>query len=501
MKLRRSLALLGAVFCAALITLAACSSSQKSAGKRTVIMEASDEEVAAEQQAERRKRTVLLTEADDARIGDEVAKQVAAEIGIIKDPDLEAYVQGLGEKLLRGLPRRSFKYRFSIVDQFEPNAFALPGGHIFISRGLLAMVNDEDELANVIGHEITHSAKRHAAVQQQLAKQQNPLLMGLMRVGKMASYQRDMERDADRGGQHLAAAAGYNPRGMSTFLGSLEQRERLLLGHPRAPTFFDTHPTSTERAAANAVRASEIRWTRDPGLGDTRASHLRQVDGLSLGERPEAGLFEGQRFFHPELHFEIRFPQGWRTSNTNRAVGAEAPRGNALIVLEADRPLGDPQTVAAEFVEENQEKYGLRVKESRPIKLGEIDAWRIHSELTNRAGALDAYVAFIPFREATLTITGVAPTFIARNYEGRILNTIRSFRPLRADEMKQIEATRLRVVKADPGEDITTLSRRTNNVWNRAGTAVGNGVLPSHRFKGGELVKIARTEPWMSGAR
>ncbi|MBW2294722.1 MAG: M48 family metallopeptidase, partial [Deltaproteobacteria bacterium] len=113
------------------------------------------------------------------------------------------------------------------MDQTEPNAFALPGGHIFISRGLLALANNEDELACVIGHEITHANQRHSAAQQGLAKRS--LAIGYLRAASMASYSREMERAADQGGQTLCATAGYNPMGMSTFLHSLDQNQRLQL--------------------------------------------------------------------------------------------------------------------------------------------------------------------------------------------------------------------------------------------------------------------------------
>jgi predicted Zn-dependent protease len=154
-----------------------------------------------------------------------------------------------------------------------------------------------------------------------------------------------MERDADRGGQLLAAAAGYDPMGMSTFLANLALAERLSTG-PRGPSFFDSHPGSVERASVNAVRASEIRLQQNDMLGDTRASHLRAVEGLALGPRPEGGDFEGTLFLHPELGFQIRFPDGWRLQNSPRAVGAMSPHRDAIVYLTADMPPGGLQEAA-----------------------------------------------------------------------------------------------------------------------------------------------------------
>jgi predicted Zn-dependent protease len=464
--------------CAAVLACAACSSSPKPTGQK-------------------KKRTVLLTEYDDVRVGREASEDVASEIGVLEDPELTAYVGEIGRKLLRGVPRRSFQYQFRVVDQFEPNAFALPGGYIFISRGLLALANNEDELACVIGHEIVHAAQRHAAAQQEIAKRTNPLAMPWNRAARLASYGRDMERTADKGGQLLCAAAGYDPMGLSTFLRNLGQNERLLVGHARVPTFFDTHPGSQERSAVNAVRAREMRWKRDPALGDTRASLLRHIDGLALEQRPEGGVFQGDRFLHPDLDFQVRFPSGWRTSNSNRAVGAGSPRGDAVVFLTADLPEGDPREVAESWVEKAREQQPVSLKESKPVVIGQFDAWRMKLEARRGAGSLTAYVTFIPYRGITWRITGVALSITANKYLGRTLNTARSFRPLTEEERSSVQATRLRLARARPAEDLVALGERAGNAWNPANTAVYNGIFVNHRFEGGELVKIAQVEPYI----
>lgn len=152
------------------------------------------------------------------------------------------------------LPARGFSYQFAIVDQMEPNAFALPGGYVFVSRGLLLLANSEDELACVLGHEIIHVAHRHAAQQQALARSGSPLTMPWTRAAQMAAYSREMERNADEHGQLLCAAAGYDPAAMGTLLQTMLQCERLRAGASRTPGWFDTHPGHPERAAIRARR-------------------------------------------------------------------------------------------------------------------------------------------------------------------------------------------------------------------------------------------------------
>lgn len=442
-----------------------------------------------------RKKTVLLTEYDDARVGRESSQQVKAEVGVLDDPALAAYVDGIGRKLLRGVPRQGFDYQFSVVDMVEPNAFALPGGYVFVSRGLLALANSEDELACVIGHEITHAARRHAAAQQELARRQPPLAMPGAREAKIASYSREMEREADEGGQILCAAAGYDPMALSTFLTTLALSTRLTQGYTQRPGFFDTHPGSEERAAADAVRAREIRWQRDPARGDARAALLAQLDGLEVGQRPEAGVFVGETFVHPVLGFTLRFPTGWKLSNTNQAVGATEPRGQAAVFLTGDAPPGEVAQVAQAWVEKERESSRLRVEASQPVKVGAIDAWRIVAEAPGPGVTLHALLTFIPFDQATWRITGVAPALVASRYEGAMLATARSFRPLDAED-RQVEVIRLRVARAQAGESLAALCERTGNAWSLNDTAVYNAVFADHRFAGGEQVKIARKETW-----
>ncbi len=452
-----------------------CASSGKSAKKRP-------------------KRTILLSAADDVRVGKEAAESVAAEIGVLDDADLVGYVDRIGQKLLRGLPRRDFAYEFQIVDQMEPNAFALPGGHIFISRGLLALANNEDELACVIGHEIVHAARRHSARKQEILRYQKGFAPRFSNRRTIASYDRDMEREADDLGQKLAAAAGYDPIGMSTFMRRLDQRERLLMGAPRAPTFFDTHPGSRERATTTAMRSSELRWTRDPNLGDTRALLLDHTDGMIIGDRPETGIFVDELFMHPGLNFEIRFPKGWHTQNGSRAVGATAPRGEAVVYLTGDMKAGDLVELAEEFSEQAAADYGVRITEKKKVRLGKLNAIRYGYEGGGFGRSIVARVTFFPFSEATWRVVGAAPSGAANRYLGQILRTTRSFQPLTAESRSKIRTKRLRVVLARGGEDLIALGKRTNNAWSPTETALANGLLGNNTFEGGELIKTLRSE-------
>ena len=497
---RRGLVVLAlALVLAAATAWLACSSggggSKAKRGERTILMSEGDGSGGAEARPAKRdpRRQVLITRHDDARLGREGARQIAREMGVVQDPELVAYVQGIGKKLLRGVPRRGFTYEFQIVDQWEPNAFALPGGYIFISRGLLVLANNEDELACVIGHEITHAAKRHAAAQQALLRAQSRLAMPFMRAKQLSAYGRDMEREADEGGQILAAAAGYDPRGMSTFLASLGQMERMRTGAARVPTWFDTHPTSIERAAANSVRATQLRWKRDPELGDTRVSLLKKIEGLALEQRPQGGVFEGTTFVHPDLGFAMRFPPGWETSNSGAAVGARSPRGDAVVFLTADVPNGEPREVAEKFVAKTREEVrSVEVVRSQPVKIGHIDAWRMRMDVKPGGPTLAAWMTFVPWAGNVWRMAGITRSASGDRYAGTFLSTMRSFRPLSPEERTSIRYAQVHVVSAYSEEDLSALGQRTGNLWDPSRTAVFNGIFSNRRFDGGELVKIAR---------
>ena len=435
-------------------------------------------------------RTVLLDSAyDDRAAGNAGAKGVEAQIGLLGDPALDAYVQGIGDKLLRAIPNRQFEFHFRVVDQVEPNAFALPGGHIFVSRGLLAMANDEDELACVIGHEIGHVVKRHSAAQQGTAKGLFPLVDPRMRAGRMAAYSRDLERSADHDGQILCSAAGYDPRGLARFLESLMNYEKVQGGGMRSASYFDTHPLSSERATVARVEASELRWKRDPKLTDPRGALLAHIEGLPVGQRPETGMFFGDVFLHPGLGFKLRFPRTWQKQNTPQAVGAQSPRGDAVVFLTGDVPPGEPRAVAERWADENARAMGGKVEDGAPFPVGGLPGWRLDMTGSSGGALVRSYVTFIPFANAMFRITGAA---LAEKDLEATVTTTRSFRELSDQDRAAIRETRLAVVRAEAGEDLAALTKRTSNKWGSYETAIYNGLSPSQRFEGGESVKIAR---------
>ncbi len=447
---------------------------------------------------ERPREVILRSEDVDRKVGKESAQGVKAQLGLIEDPELVAYIGKIGARLARHAPRRGFEYSFQIVDQEAPNAFALPGGYIFVSRGLLTLTNSEDELANVLGHEIVHVAARHAAARQEVGRSL-PAKLDWLRGGYLASYGRDQEREADRLGQGLAAVAGYDPAGLVVFLRELEHTERLRLGSSRLPNFWDTHPSTNRRVAEAAARANMAAWTRKTPIAATHTNFLQRMEGLAIGARASEGVFLGDRFMHADLDLFIHFPPGWTTANTHVAVGAISPKRDAQIFLEIQGPGDEVESAAGEYVAELAES-GFRVDSGQPLQLGPNAAFRVEGHLSGAGGRLEMQLTWLERKGSIYRFTAVAPAAAFRRYKGSFLNVPRSLRDLEAHERAKIRENRLRIAIAREGESLTQLSERTANRWDIQQTAVMNDLFADHVLDPGQLIKIAVSEDYRPDA-
>ena len=466
--------------------------------------ESAPETEASEEEEEDDGPIVLDTAYDDARVGEDQTSLIEAELGLVEDEALNRYVRRVALRLLRHATPRPFDWEFKIVDQHVPNAFALPGGKIYVSRGLLALATSEDELAAVLGHEITHATERHAAARIEYAKRLNPFTIGLLRLARIAAYGRHHERDADRGGQLLAAKAGYDPRGIATFLRKLDAAERYEIGWSRLPSFFATHPTSPERAAIASDRANALAWERGEGVaGESAEAYYAMIDGLVLGEDPAGGLFdEENRFVHPELRFSLRFPPGWETMNSQQAVRALSPRRDAQAELtvagDASRPLDE---VIDEFLESEFEGLRFRATERREIRVGELPAVRVEGRVGSPLGRIGASMTFVAYEGLVYRLTMLTLPGAADRYRGRTRAFSQSFRPLDEAGMHSLRVTRLRVARALENETLAELSERTRNELEVVFTGVLNGLYASTPLERRHPIKIGIAEPYLPKTR
>jgi predicted Zn-dependent protease len=444
------------------------------------------------------RKVVLDTAEDDAKVGVEGSRQVEAQIGVVRDKALQSYLQSLGMKLVRFAPSRPFAYQFEVVDQWSPNAFAFPGGHIFVSRGLLVLTNSEDELACVVGHEITHAAERHAASQQAYSEQLSPFSLGLPRMTRIAAYARDQERMADTGGQRICAAAGYDPRAMSTFLQSLDLIQRLQMGSSRIPTFLDTHPGTSERIGSAAIVASTLPSaapdSSDPQL--KREKYLDHFENLMLGADPSEGVIQGSRFLHPDLGIVLAFPAGWPITNTPAAVVAISPKHDARFALEDAGPGDDPQAVAEPYLAQRLQEVRAVVQFKGAQATRCCKSYVVRGEVQTPQGVIAGQLTWVALGGRVYRLSAAYIPISAEKYADRAKLMVRSLRPLTAEDRAGITVDRLRLARAKAGETIAAFSKRTGNVYEVHPTAIANGLSVDAVLTEGQLLKIGVRGPY-----
>jgi predicted Zn-dependent protease len=467
-----------------------------------------------------RTEIVLMSQDEEEAIGAQAAERVEAEIGLFEDPPLQELVAAVGQRVARQSPRVGIEYRFRIVDMEEPNAFALPGGYVYVSRGLLAVSNSEEELANVLGHEIAHVAARHPAQRETAAAGVGLLAVlggivgsvfgepaealspfGLASNAIMASYSREQEREADEVGQEMAARAGIDPHGMPRFLQTLENSERLGHGASRMPGFLDTHPATPDRVAAATARAESLSWKPGEGVTTDSSDYLRRLDGLLLGPDPAAGVFHGSRFLLADLNLTIRFPEGWKTMNSRAAVGAVSPNRDSQVTLETQGRAGDPSKAADAFLQKLAHDGNVRVVASEALEIGGFPAYHAETELGSNETPIAADFTWISYGDLMYRVGGVAPGGPHHRYRELFRNVARSFRSLEPRERAAIHETRLRLVAAVGGETLAELSERNQNAWDLNRTAVSNDLFVDMRLEAGRLVKVAVLQPYDPGNR
>jgi predicted Zn-dependent protease len=439
---------------------------------------------------------VLATEQDDRRAGEESTRDIIGEFGLLSNPVLQAYVQAVGERVARHATG-GFTYHFQVIQPWIPNALALPGGAIFVSRGIVALSSSEDELAGVLAHEVTHVARRHASAQQQIISM-TPFAFGIYGYAQIAAYARDQEREADRGGQQLLAAAGYDPRAMASMLRKLDQVDRLQLGAPQLPSFLTTHPSPTERTATAYALAQQLVWTHQPGIARDDDDFLHRLEGLVAGADPSEGVFVANRFLHPDLDFGVSFPEGWTLVNSPTMVAAYPPERVARFALESAGPGDDPKVAAGRFLAVEAPENHTQIVDARSIEIDGRPAFEVRAWGPTPQGAMAGQLTWIAYNGSVYRFSAAAPGAYAELFFGRARIMSRSFRPLTPAERESIRVERIAIARAREGENIETLSKRAGNAWDATETAIWNGLIPDSQLEAGEPVKISHSEIYLT---
>jgi len=297
---------------------------------------------------------VMMSEAQEISIGRDTNPKIIAQYGLYDNPALQAYVQKVGEGVAAHSHRSNLVYRFTVLNSTDVNAFALPGGYIYITRGLLAYINTEAQLAAVLGHETGHVTARHA-VRQQSAATVTGILGSVLAAGVgvqgtqdvvnvlgnalLQGYGREHELEADRLGAEYLARSGYDPHAMIEVIGILKDQEQFEVQQAkeegREPHVyhgvFASHPDNDQRL--QEVVGASNQFKNPSAMRVNRDAFLHEIDGLTFGDSEHDGIRRGNHFYHADLGFAVDFPVGWKLDNQPNALLATAPQSAALLQL------------------------------------------------------------------------------------------------------------------------------------------------------------------------
>ena len=391
-----------------------------------------------------RREFVLMTESQEISLGEEVDREIVATYGLYADPHLQAYVDGIGQELAMLSHRPHLQWHFRVLDTPVVNAFAVPGGYIYITRGLLAHINSEAELAMIIGHEIGHVTARHTV--HQYTRQ--ILIMGGIAIGAAVNetfrryapiamigaqilflkFSRDQERQADDLGVNYAYSGGYDPGQFHLFFATLT-RIRETRGGGGLPGFLSTHPSTPNRIQDVQSEGQRVMAEQPPTgrLAVRRDEYLRRLDGLVYGENPRQGYAERGIFFHPDLRFSFAYPSDWELVNTPAMVQVKPSSENAIINLTLQQTGSNPQMVFNQYVSENDLVFvsgGRRNINGHNAYVGVCD-YNADSD-----SVLRLMVCCIRKDANVYTFLGASELANFNSYSGHFNNTFYSFRRL-----------------------------------------------------------------------
>jgi predicted Zn-dependent protease len=398
----------------------------------------------------------LVSESQEIEMGKEANQQTIQSIGLVNDPQLQAYVSGIGLKIAKASERPNLPWEYHVVNDASVNAFALPGGFIFVTRGLLTYMNDEAELATVLGHETGHVTNRHSV--QQISKAQVAQL-GLG-IGSIVSptfaryagvagtglqvlflkYSRDAESQADLAGFRYALNQNYDVREMSNVFQTLD-RVSAAAGQGKLPTWQLTHPAPADRITATKARLDTLHKDLSNSVIN-RDVYLEHIKGLTFGEDPRQGYFQGGHFYHPDLRFQITFPDGWQTQNSPEAVMAGSPNQDAIIQL-ALAGKASPREAASQFLSQQ----GVKAGNGSTSNINGLPAASSYFEAQSEQGVVQGLVTFISYGGTTYGILGYTPAGKLGSYDGVFRQTAGSFSELRDQAKLSVQAPKVELVK------------------------------------------------------
>ncbi|MFO7705996.1 MAG: M48 family metalloprotease [Halopseudomonas sp.] len=450
---------------------------------------------------------VMMSEAQELALGRQASEQVAQQMSMLTDPKWQAYVQRIGEQLASQSHRSNIPYQFKVVDSADINAFALPGGHVYINRGLLIYLNSEAQMAAVLGHEIGHVTARHGVRQQSMAMGTDLIgqlitigtgmpaagdLSNMLGTAMVRGYGRDMELEADGLGAEYLARTGYQPNSVLDVIGALKDqdsysKQRAQVQGKQVESYhglFATHPTHDQRLQQVVAQAASLSTGSSQRVG--RDDYLKMLDGMVYGDSPEQGIIRDQRFLHSDLNMVLDYPKGWVIINRPDVLLAHTPDEQGFIALTM----------------ENLRNTNLTAEGLLRSRVGDQ---RLTQDQAFSGTGYQGFMATIPGdnarRVAAIVRGDQAFLFIGafrgrgplERYDQQFVQTIRSFRPLTSADKKNAEPLRIRLVRARQGDTYARLAKGSPlGEEAEARLRLLNAQWPEGQPQAGQWLKVVR---------
>jgi predicted Zn-dependent protease len=414
-------------------------------------------------------RTIATTPASEK----EHERILASYGGMYDDPKLESLVSKTVDRLVAASDRPDQAYKVTILNSGAVNAFALPTGQLYVTRGLIALANDTSELSSVLSHEMAHVLSKHAAIREDQARQAAIVDRVVTDMGNdpdvtaftiaknkmaMANFSRSQEIDADEIGVAISAHAHFDPYGASRFLSSMERNAELKAGKtsldPRTQDFLSSHPATPERVQKAQTTARQ--YVSPENAERDREAYLGAIDNIVYGEDPSEGFVRGRRFLHPKLGFTFQAPDNFSLDNTAKAVigvregGAQAMRFD-VVRVPAEQTLSDYLNSGwMESVDKSTTEDMTINGFPAAATTARGDQWQF-KVYALRFGS-DVYRFIFAARQKT--------TESERNAR----ETVNSFRRLTLEEIQAARPLRIKVITVQPGDTVESLSHRMSGV-------------------------------------
>lgn len=454
---------------------------------------------------------VLMSETEELAIGRTYSKQVMTQYRRYDSPGLQRYIQSVGDRLATLSHRRNLVYRFTLLDSTQVNAFALPGGYIYITRGLLAYLNSEAELAAVLAHEIGHVTARHSVRQHSASTATNLLgaiaaaatgiqgvgqLSNLLTTGIIRGYGREHELEADRLGVQYLAKSGYSPNAMKKVITTLKNQElfdqKLAREQGRKPRVyhgvFSTHPANDKRLLEVINSAHNFAVKPSPILQDH--SFLKKLNGLTFGDSSADGIVRGNTFYHAPMNFKVSFAKNWPISNRPNSITAEAPKGLAILqmaVQDINKRLTPRQFLSTRLgVEKSLSESKLNIagfKGHTAVVLGQ-----------SPYGERKVRVAVILVGSRAFVFFGSAKSQQAfYRYDGSFMQSIQSFARLAKKDKIAARELKLNIIKVGRHTRFSALAKSSPITYHAEDQLrLLNDSFPKGTRKQGDLIKVVR---------